>query len=45
MDGSSKDFINTFKKIDLINQSKKRKYLKVENKIEFIDDGKFQIRL
>ena len=23
MDGSSKDFINTFKKIDLINQSKK----------------------
>ena len=40
MDGSSKDFINTFKKIDLINQSKKRKYLKVENKIEFIDGSR-----
>ena len=28
MDGSSKDFLNTFKKIDLVAQSEKRKYLK-----------------
>tara|TARA_Y100001958_G_C21209163_1_gene535034 strand:+ start:411 stop:1334 length:924 start_codon:yes stop_codon:yes gene_type:complete len=37
MDGSSKDFLNKFKKIDLVDQSKKRKYLKVTNKIELVD--------
>ena len=40
MDGSSKDFINTFKKIDLVEQSKKRKYLKITNKIELIDGSR-----
>ena len=37
MDGSSKDFLNKFKKIDLVDQSKKRKYLKVTNKIELVN--------
>ena len=37
MDGSSKDFINAIKKVDLIDQTKKRKYLKIFNKIELID--------
>ena len=37
MDGSSKDFLNTFKKIDLVAQSEKRKYLKIVDKIELID--------
>ena len=27
MDGSSRDFINAFEKIELVNQTKKRKYL------------------
>ncbi len=40
MDGSSKDFINTFKKIDLVEQSEKRKYLKITNKIELVDGSR-----
>ncbi len=44
MDGSSKDFLNTFKKIDLVDQSKKRKYLKIKNKIELVD-GKRKISI
>mgnify|MGYP001197607869 FL=1 len=37
MDGSSKDFLNILKKIDLVDQTKKRKYLKISNKIELLD--------
>ena len=37
MDGSAKDFLNVIKKIDLVDQSKTRKYLKILNKIELID--------
>ncbi len=44
MDGSSKDFICKLKKIDLLEQSKKRKYLKISNKIELID-GKRKISI
>ncbi len=44
MDGSSKDFLNTFKKIDLVAQSQKRKYLKIVDKIELID-GKRKISI
>ena len=40
MDGSSKDFLTELKKIDLKNQEKKRKYLKITNKIELIKGGK-----
>ena len=41
MDGSSKDFLK-LKKIDLVDQNKKRKYLKILNKIELIDGKKKQ---
>jgi UDP-3-O-[3-hydroxymyristoyl] N-acetylglucosamine deacetylase len=44
MDGSSKDFIKAIKKVDLIDQTKKRKYLKIFNKIELID-GKRKISI
>lgn len=44
MDGSSKDFLNTLKEIELIEQSKKRKFLKISNKIELID-GKRKISI
>ena len=44
MDGSSLDFINKLKKINLIDQSKKRKYLKISKKIELID-GKRKISI
>ncbi len=44
MDGSSKDFLNTLKKIDLVDQSKKRKYLKIKKKIELVD-GKRKISI
>ena len=44
MDGSSKDFLNTLKETDLIEQSKKRKFLKISNKIELID-GKRKISI
>ena len=33
MDGSSKNFIDTLEKIDLIDQNKKRKYLKISDKL------------
>ena len=36
MDGSSKDFLKELKKTDLKNQEKKRKYLKITNKIELV---------
>ena len=44
MDGSSKDFINVLKKINLIDQSRKKKYLKIINKIE-LKDGKRKISI
>jgi len=44
MDGSSRDFINAFEKNDLVNQTKKRKYLKISSKIEIID-GKRRISI
>ncbi len=37
MDGSSKDFLKVLKKTKLVNQTKKRKILKITNKIELID--------
>ncbi len=39
MDGSAKDFLDTLKDVELINQFKKRKYLQVLKKIE-LKDGK-----
>jgi len=44
MDGSSRDFINAFEKADLVNQTKKRKYLKISSKIE-LTDGKRKISI
>ena len=44
MDGSSKDFIKELEKIDLIEQSAKRRYLKISNKVELID-GKRKISI
>jgi len=44
MDGSSKDFIRVLEKINLKNQSNKRKYLKILDKIELID-GKRKISI
>ncbi|MBD1146994.1 UDP-3-O-[3-hydroxymyristoyl] N-acetylglucosamine deacetylase [Pelagibacterales bacterium SAG-MED28] len=37
MDGSSKDFIKVLERTELVNQKKKRKYLKISDKIELID--------
>ena len=37
MDGSSKDFINALKELQLVTQSKKRKYVKISSKVELID--------
>ena len=37
MDGSAKDFLRVIKKIDRVNQSKTRKYLKILNKIELLN--------
>lgn len=37
MDGSSKDFISVLEKVELKEQSEKRKYLKILNKIELFD--------
>ena len=34
MDGSAKDFLNIFKKINIVTLSKKRKYLKIKDKVE-----------
>ena len=44
MDGSSQDFLNEIKKTDLMEQSKKRKYLKILNKIKLVD-GKRKISI
>ena len=44
MDGSSEDFIKILKKINLVDQFKKRKYLNILNKVELIDgDRKISI--
>ena len=40
MDGSAKDFLIELKKIEIIDQSEKRKYLKISNKVELIDGKK-----
>ena len=40
MDGSSKDFIKVLERTDLVNQKKKRKYLKISDKIQLIDGEK-----
>ena len=37
MDGSAKDFLNNISKVDLEEQSQKRKYLKILDKIELVD--------
>ena len=37
MDGSAKIFLENLSKVDLINQSEKRKYLKVIDKVELVD--------
>ncbi len=44
MDGSSKDFLNAFEKIELIEQNKKRKFLKISNKVE-LKDGQRKISI
>jgi len=44
MDGSSKDFLDVLKKIKLIDQSRKKKYLKIINKIE-LKHGKRKISI
>ena len=40
MDGSSKDFLTVLTDANLINQAKKRKYLKISDKIELVDGEK-----
>ena len=40
MDGSSKDFLTVLAETNLINQTKKRKYLKISDKIELVDGEK-----
>ncbi len=40
MDGSAKDFLNVFKKIALVDQPQKRKYLKILSQIELINGKK-----
>ena len=40
MDGSSKDFLTVLSETNLINQTKKRKYLKISDKIELVDGEK-----
>lgn len=44
MDGSAKDFLRVIKKIDRVDQSKTRKYLKILNKIELLN-GKRKISI
>ena len=44
MDGSSKDFIDELQKIKLVDQTKKRKYLKIIDNIELVD-GKRKISI
>ena len=38
MDGSAKNFVKEINKVELIKLNKKRKYLKILNKIEFEDN-------
>ena len=40
MDGSAKNFIDVFKKIDLTSLNGKRKYLKILNKVELTNGEK-----
>ena len=40
MDGSSRDFLTVLSETNLINQTKKRKYLKISDKIELVDGEK-----
>ena len=40
MDGSAKEFINSLKSIKLVNQSQKRKYIKILKKEELIDGSR-----
>ena len=40
MDGSSKDFLTVLTETNLISQAKKRKYLKISDKIELVDGEK-----
>ena len=40
MDGSAKNFIDILNKVELINLSKKRKYLKVIDRVELIDGNR-----
>ena len=40
MDGSSKDFLAVLENTNLIDQTKKRKYLKISKKIELIDGNR-----
>ena len=40
MDGSSKDFLKVFEKINIINQKKYRQYLVVSKKVELIDGNR-----
>ena len=37
MDGSAKDFLKVIKKLDLVDQTKSRKFFKNINKIELVD--------
>ena len=43
MDGSAKDFLEEFKKSKIKELSEKRKYLKILDKVELIEDGKKKI--
>ena len=40
MDGSAKEFLKELNKIEIIDQPKKRKYLKISSKIELSDGEK-----
>ena len=40
MDGSSKDFLKVFEKINIFNQKKYRQYLVVSKKVELIDGNR-----
>jgi len=44
MDGSSKDFLKLLKQIGIVDQSKKRKYLKISDHIELVE-GKRKISI
>ena len=44
MDGSSKDFLNLLKQNKIVDQSKKRKYLKILDNVELVEGKrKFQL--